>query len=111
MSEPENASYQIVTIPVSRQALKKLPLRIRKHLISAMEILKTDPYQTEELQPPWSGFRSLHSKYQNTQYRIVYEVDKTNSRVIIRYSATRENFYRDLRHLHLKPLVKNETSG
>lgn len=101
--------YQLVTVPASRQAIKKLPRNVREHIINTVQILTTEPEKGEQLQPPLRSFRSIHTTFSNTQYRIVYEVDVSNQQIIIRYAAPRENFYRDLRHLKLKPLAEKTT--
>jgi mRNA-degrading endonuclease RelE of RelBE toxin-antitoxin system len=98
--------YQLATVPASRQALRKLPRPVREHLVAAMQALAHNPYKGEQLQPPFRQFRSFHTTFANTQYRLVYEVDDVNRQIILRYAASRENFYRDLRHLNLKPLAQ-----
>ena len=101
----ENVVYQIVTLPVSRKSLKKLPTSVRKRLIESLQLLKTNPYHGEQLTGEWRLFRSFHFKHENVQYRVVYEVNEKEKLIIVRYAASRENFYRELRNLKLKPLA------
>ena len=97
-------TYQLVTVPTARRALKRLPLPVRKHLIDAIAVLASDPLHGEQLGGQWRFLRSFHTVYRRTHYRVVYEVDKKNKEVVIRHADTRENFYRTLRQLKLKPL-------
>jgi mRNA-degrading endonuclease RelE of RelBE toxin-antitoxin system len=97
-------SYTLVTVPAARQGLKKLPKPVREYLIQALEVLKENPHQGEPLERPWQAFRSFHTKYNNVSYRVIYEVDRLQKLIILHYAATRENFYKELRRLRLKPL-------
>jgi mRNA-degrading endonuclease RelE of RelBE toxin-antitoxin system len=99
-------AYQLVTIPSARRALKKLPLAVRKHLIDAIQPLTENPQIGDQLQGNWRFLRSFHTVYRRTDYRIAYEVDKKNNQIIIRFAASRENFYKELRRLKLKPLTQ-----
>jgi mRNA-degrading endonuclease RelE of RelBE toxin-antitoxin system len=99
-------SYQAVTVPASRRALNKLPRPIRKQLVREVQKLEENPRLGARLMAPWQNFYSLHTKLNNTHYRIIYEIDKRNRQVIIRYAASRENFYQELRRLKLKPLSR-----
>jgi mRNA-degrading endonuclease RelE of RelBE toxin-antitoxin system len=99
-------AYELVTVPAARRALKKLPLAVRKHLIDAIQPLIENPYLGDQLQSSWRFLRSFHTVYRRTHYRIAYEIDKKNQRVIIRSAASRENFYKELRRLKLKPLTQ-----
>ena len=96
--------YKIVTVPASQRALKKLPKNIRKQLIKAAESLKDNPLLGEKLNHPFQNFRSFHIKHNNTQYRVVYEVQAKRKYIVIRYAASRENFYKELRRLNPKPI-------
>jgi mRNA-degrading endonuclease RelE of RelBE toxin-antitoxin system len=97
-------AYRLVTVPAARKSFKKLPREARKSLIDRLEILKTNPQAGEQLERPWQVFRSFHALLAGVQYRAVYEVDLRQRLIIIRYAATRENFYKELRRLKLKPL-------
>ncbi len=94
--------YRLVTVPSARRALKKLSPPVRQHIIAEIQILSKTPYHGERLQGQWRFLRSLHTVYRRTDYRILYEVDETAKQVIIRFAASRENFYRVLRQLQIK---------
>ena len=93
-----------MTVPSGHRALKKLPSSVRKHIIDAIQVLSIDPYRGEQLEGQWKFLRSLHTVFIRTHYRIVYEVDEKRKYVVIRFAASRENFYRTLRQLQMKPL-------
>ncbi len=93
--------YELVTTPAARRALKKLPRDVRAHLIDILQNATQDPLHSPALKAPWYFLRSLHTRYKNTDYRVAYEVK--NQQIIIHYAASRENFYRTLRQLRLRP--------
>lgn len=97
--------YQLVTVPAVRKSLKKLPKDIRRQLFERMQSLSTQPYAGEQLERPWQVFRSFHAVLHGVQYRVVYEVDSTQRLIIVRYAASRENFYKELRRLKMKSLA------
>ena len=98
-------AYQRVTVPAARKSFKKLPKRVRQALIERLDTLKSNLHSGEQLERPWHMFRSVHAVLKGIHYRAVYEVDLQNQLVIIRYAASRENFYKELRRLKLKPLA------
>lgn len=97
-------TYQLVTVPTARQALKKLPKSIRKHIVKSAQILIKSPRYGEQLEGQLKFLRSFHTIYRGTHYRIAYEIDDIKQEIIIRLAASRENFYQKLRRLNLKPL-------
>lgn len=97
-------AYQLVTVPTARQALKKLPKLVRKHIVKSAQILVKSPRHGEQLEGQLKFLRSFHTVYRHTHYRIAYEIDDIKQELIIRLAASRENFYKKLRRLNLKPL-------
>ena len=97
-------AYQLVTLPVVRRSLRRLPSDVRAHLIEAMQVLCTQPLYGEALKQEWHFLRSFHTRYKGTDYRVVYEVDERGQQIILRYAASRENFYRKLHAMNLKPV-------
>ena len=94
--------YELFTTPTGEKALKKLPPEVRQHLLKELQILKTNPNAGKRLEGEFRYLRSLHTQFTGTSYRIAYEIDEKQKAVIIRYAASRENFYKKLRHLPLK---------
>jgi len=100
------SDHQLVTIPPARRAIKKLSKPIRKHILDTIQVLVSNPHHGKQLDGQWRFLRSCHTVYRRTHYRVVYEVDEKAKQVILRYADTRENFYKELRHMKLKPLVQ-----
>lgn len=98
--------YQLVTVPPARRALKKLPRDVRQHLLEAAQALRSQPYKGEQLRQELRFLHSFHTVYRRTHYRVIYEIDEKNKQVLIRYAASRENFYRSLHEMKLKSLIK-----
>ncbi len=94
-------AYELVTTPAARRALKKLPRDVRIHLIDILQNATPDPLHSPTLKAPWRFLRSFHTRYKNTDYRVAYEVK--DQQIIVHYAASRENFYRTLRQLRLRP--------
>ena len=99
-------SFTLITVPASRKALKKLPKQVRQHIVDELQKLRDNPYQCDQLKTPFQAFRSFHTKLNNTQYRVVYEVAEKEKQIILRYAASRENFYKELQRLKLQPLAR-----
>lgn len=96
-------SYGLYTTPSGRKSLKKLSKSVRKHLLKAVTDIGNNPQQHPKLRTPWTFLRSFHTRYQNSDYRIVYEIITTKKQIVVHYADTRENFYQKLRRLRLKP--------
>jgi mRNA-degrading endonuclease RelE of RelBE toxin-antitoxin system len=98
--------HTILSTPSARRSLKKLPKSVKKHLLKELQILKHNPTKGEKLNPPLGFLRSLHTRFKNSDYRVVYEViqviDKKNE-ILVHFAASRENFYKQLLRLNLKP--------
>lgn len=99
-------SYKLVTIPTARKSLKKLPRHIRADIVRALQGLSDDPYLGEILRGEFRQLRSYHLKLQNVQYRVVYHVLEDKQEVVVIYADSRENFYRDLKQLNIKELLR-----
>ncbi len=98
------STYQLVTTPAAAKSIKKLPPLVRSHLKTVCTTLGEKPYLGEKLHGSLKFLYSLHARYKNTDYRVIYEVDETQHTIIIRYAGPRENFYNRLTRLKLKPL-------
>ncbi len=97
--------YAVTMTSPAHRMLRKLPPQIRKHLIGQAQRLKKNPQKGEQLEGVLRAFRSLHTTYKGTHYRIVYEVSQRLKEVIVRGVGPRENLYRKLRQMRLKPLA------
>jgi|SRR5579859_2008232 len=95
-------TYSLYTTPSGERALKKLYPKVREHLLNELQTLKTNPFSGEQLLGEMRSLRSLHTRCAGTDYRVAYEVDEQEHAVVIRYAASRENFYKELRRLPLK---------
>ncbi len=86
--------------------LRKLPPQVRKHLVSRALELATNPECGESLRGALKRFHSLHTVYRRTHYRMVYEVNKKLEEIVVRGVGPRENIYKKLRQMKLKPLLR-----
>ncbi len=98
-------SYELFAIPACQHALKKLPQEVQDHLLEKFQPLRNNPHSNPQLQGKMRFLRSLHTRYKNTDYRAVYEVDEKGKRIILWYAASRENFYKELRRLPIKRIA------
>jgi len=95
-------NYGLYTTPAGQRTLKKFYPKVREYLFKELQALKTNPYLGRQLEGDMRFLRTLHTKHAGTEYRVAYEVNEKKQAVIIRYAATRENFYKELRRLPLK---------
>ncbi len=91
--------FQLVITASAKRSLKKLPLKVRQALLSATEILETNPYAGEKLSGVLNFLYSFHFKINNTHYRLAYTIDLDKRFIIVHFANTRENFYEKLRRL------------
>lgn len=95
--------YILYTTPTGHKAFKKLPHAVRKRLLEELEPLKTNPLRCPQLHGNLNFLRSLHTRFQATDYRVAYEVNPQKQHIIVHFVASRENFYRLLQNLKPKP--------
>lgn len=94
------------TLNIDKPALtlfKKLPKQIQCLLIEKAQVLTTNPHAGEPLKGKYRLLRSLHLSLHGTAYRIIYQVFHQSETVVIRLAASRENIYRKLDEMKLKP--------
>jgi mRNA interferase RelE/StbE len=96
-------SYTVFASPAGQKTLNKLPEDVQKHLIQIASVLETDPLAGEQLKGSLRFLRSLHTTYQGTSYRLVYEVIERAHEIHVHLIGVRENFYKRLQRLKLKP--------
>ena len=97
--------YALTMTSPARKMLKRLPPDVRKHVIEKAQILSENHAAGEQLQGELRAFRSFHTVYRNTDYRVIYEVRHNLQEIIVRAVGARENLYRNLRFMKLKPLA------
>ena len=96
--------YPVLMTTPAHKMLKKLPPQVRQHIIEQAQALQDNPYLGQHLHGEFSAFHSLHIQYQNVQYRVGYEIQHERQEIIVRAVAVRENFYKRLEEMKLKPL-------
>jgi len=82
---------------------KKLPEPIRAALIEKTKVLKSKPFAGEQLKGKYRHLRSLHLTIEGTAYRIIYQVFPKSEAIVVRLAASRENIYRKLDEMKVKP--------
>src|SRR5687768_15068805 len=82
---------------------KKLPEPIQAALIEKAKVLKTQPTAGEQLKGKYRHLRSLHLTIEGVAYRIIYQVFQKQEAIVVRLAAPRENIYRKLDEMKVKP--------
>jgi mRNA-degrading endonuclease RelE of RelBE toxin-antitoxin system len=96
----------VYTLNIDKPALtsfKKLPEAIQAALIKKAQVLKTNPQAGEQLKGKYRHLRSLHLTIEGTAFRIIYQVFVKSEAIVVRLAATRENIYRKLDEMKVKP--------
>jgi mRNA-degrading endonuclease RelE of RelBE toxin-antitoxin system len=96
--------YQVTMTSPAHRMFRKLPPNVRKQLVSQAQKLAKNPQLGEQLEGVLRPFRSLHTTFKGTHYRIVYEVNTRLKEIVVRGVGPRENLYKKLRRMKLKPL-------
>ena len=97
-------TYTVTMTSPAHHMLRKLPPPIRRHLVVQSQRLAVNPELGERLKGTMRPFLSLHTTYKGTHYRTVYEINTRLKEGEIRGAGPRENLYRKLERLNLKPL-------
>ena len=98
-------AYRFEITTAALKAAKKLPLNVRRAIIRKSQVLKKDPLAGQKLRGKYRFLRSFHLSFKGTEYRVIYEVDKKEQKIYIRYANSRENLYRDLEKMRLRSLT------
>jgi mRNA-degrading endonuclease RelE of RelBE toxin-antitoxin system len=96
-------SYTVLITATAAKMLKKLPTQIKTTIFEQSQILKEQPLLGEQLTGELRYFHSFHLKINNVHYRLVYEINANAKTVIVRAVGTRENFYKRLKEMRLRP--------
>jgi mRNA-degrading endonuclease RelE of RelBE toxin-antitoxin system len=97
----------VYSLQIDNAAFKifhKLPKDVQEKMLGEAEILKTNPLVGEPLKGKYKFLRSLHFSFKGTAYRVVYQVFSQTSTVMVRLATTRENIYRRLDQMKIKPV-------
>jgi addiction module RelE/StbE family toxin len=94
--------YEIQALRSFDRSLKKLSQDARQHIETAVFDLEHEPRKGEPLRQSLRGFWSLHTRFKNSDYRVLYKVRDENRVVSLYYVASRENFYKQVERLRLK---------
>lgn len=94
------------TLNITKSALalfKKLPKNIQPILIQKAQVLIINPYAGEPLKGKYRLLGSLHLTIEDAAYRLLYQVFQQSETIVIRLATTRENIYRRLDEMKMKP--------
>ncbi|HEV2120532.1 MAG TPA: type II toxin-antitoxin system RelE/ParE family toxin [Candidatus Bathyarchaeia archaeon] len=86
-------SFSVLLHPKAAGSLKKLQASIRNRVLESMRELERQPEKDDQMKP--SRFWRLRVG----DYRLVYEIDRKASRVIVLYIGHRKNVYDDFTRL------------
>ena len=97
-------AYNLQMDNAAFRLFRKLPRRVQKQLIQKAQALETDPLKGQPLKGEYRFLRSLRFNFKGTAYRIIYQVFPKTSTIIVRLTTSRENLYRRLKEMRIKPL-------
>ncbi|HEV2137846.1 MAG TPA: type II toxin-antitoxin system RelE/ParE family toxin [Nitrososphaerales archaeon] len=86
-------SFSVLLHPKAASSLKKLQASIRTRVVESMKELERLPEKGDQMKP--SRFWRLRVG----DYRVVYEIDRKTSRIIVLYVGHRKNVYDDFTRL------------
>ena len=98
--------YVVTMTSPAHRMLRKLATSPREHVVRQAQSLGRQPHLGEQLAGELRAFRSLHTTYKGVHYRIVYELNQRLREIIVRGVGPRENLYKRLRRMKLKPLSR-----
>jgi mRNA-degrading endonuclease RelE of RelBE toxin-antitoxin system len=86
--------------------MRKLSPEVKAHLLPKVKELGSEPTKGEPLKGVYKFLRSLHTTCEGTHYRVIYEVVPLKKEIYVHYVGSRENLYKQLVQLRLKPVGK-----
>jgi mRNA interferase RelE/StbE len=86
-------SFTVLLHPRAAKSLKKLQTSIRNRILESLKELEQRPEKGDQLKP--SQFRKLRVG----DYRLIYEVDRQTSRVIVLHLGHRKKVYDEFSRL------------
>ncbi len=89
--------YQIHALKVTRKDLKKLPKQTSIKIVNfCLPQLSKNPYLGIQLTCNLKGYFKYVFKFQNVNYRIIYQISKKEKIILIIAIGAREKFYERL---------------
>lgn len=95
-------AYTLYLTKRFERAFRKLPPQVRVYIRQELLALERQPQLGARLEGKFRFLHSLHLKFENTGYRVVYQINEARGEIYLYYVASRENFYAELQRLHLK---------
>lgn len=86
-------TYSILLRPKAARSLRKLQRSIRKRVQESLKVLENSPEAGEQLKP------SKFWKIRIGDYRVIYEIYRPSSRVIVLFVGHRKNVYDEFSRL------------
>ncbi|HOL22380.1 MAG TPA: type II toxin-antitoxin system RelE/ParE family toxin [bacterium] len=90
MNRQRKKFYQIEWKRSAVKSTKKLPKEIRKKIITAIEMLSTNPLKGQSLVGGLQGLKRIRIG----DYRVIYLFDEANNRILIIKVGSRGDIYK-----------------
>ena len=92
--------WRVFITPAAERIIKKLPKGVQVFVFEDFpSLVKKNVFIGSSLSEPLSWLRSFHFHISGKLYRVAYEVDVKNKKIIIHYADYRGGFYERLRRL------------
>jgi mRNA interferase RelE/StbE len=86
-------SFPVFLHPKAERSLRGLPDSIRKRILEALKELEDSPEKGDQLKP------SQFWRVRVGDYRAIYEIDRTQNKVVVLYVGHRKRVYDDFSRL------------
>ena len=92
--------WRVFITSAAGRVAKKLPPKVCDFILEEFpNRVKQNPFMGEQLSGPLLWLRSFHFSVDGRPYRIVYELNDKESKIIIHYADYRGGFYGRLKRL------------
>ena len=88
--------YTIVVSKTAAKKFKKFPKDARDAIQGDLFRLEIEPQLGKLLNRPLNQYRSLRVHSNRNEYRVIYQTDNENHRILVAYIDTREEVYKNL---------------
>jgi mRNA-degrading endonuclease RelE of RelBE toxin-antitoxin system len=99
-------AYTVQISSTAQRLARKLPKDVRRAIVDHAKRLAAKPHAGEKLKGGLSFLYAYHFNHKGVSYRIIYEISQKRRQILVCLASSRENVYRKLSNMRLKPLLK-----
>lgn len=89
--------YSVEVTSRARRELGKFDRPLKEKVIQESRKISETPNMGKLLSTPFKSIRSHHFRFKGSEFRMAYQIEEKEEKIIVHLVAPRENFYARLR--------------